>query len=463
VWRETMKSEQRDYSYLRPKKAKILKDWENKPFEKVQELDVWHGENATILPLKKLPGDTYLFGRAGVVDAEGNYVEMSAIPQRVQSAYPVEKPQYRDESVIYCGYWVKQWGHFLIESVARIWYAFESTEKLIFVTEDGADSQLFGNYKEFFQLLGVYDRIEIINTPTKFKKVLLPELAYKRSISYSDQYKTIFARIAENVPALDQNKVAEKIFLSRSHLKNVRKKEYGYDMLDNYFERNGYRIVHPQEISLSDLIGLLKSCSECASVSGTLPHNMLFAADYSKLTIIERNVLNNEIQLDINRIKRLNVTYVDACLAVYPVNVGYGPFVLAYNKQFDAFTQDRGYHLPDQKYRTKRYIKKGFVSYMNEYRRTYQSQWVMEEWMFGYCGYLYEAYKESLAYYGDYICERKPYRISHYVPWLWKLFVSKLCFIGNYFQPWFWKLLFRKFIQALTIFRNWILCSNKKG
>ena len=416
-----------NYAYLRPKKACVLKEWTDAPFEKLDTLEVWSGNNATILPLKTFPQDGYLFGRAGVVDCDGNYVDSSAIERRVQSAYPVENPEYRDERVIYCGYWVKQWGHFLVESVARLWYALESTEKLIFVTDYGCESQFYGNYKEFLQLLGVYDRIEVISKPTKFREVLVPQLGYKWRAYYSDQYRSIFSRIAGNVDTPDGWRPADKIFLSRSKLKNINKKEYGYDMLDSYFARNGYQIVHPQDISLSELIRLLKHCSECASISGTLPHNMLFAADRSNLTIVERNVLNNEIQVDVNHIKQLNVTYIDANLAIYPINLGYGPFMMAYNHQFAAFTESRGYQKPDDRYLSKRYIKKGFIRYMQEYQRYYSYQWYMSDWMIGYTDYMHEAYTDSLEYIGDYILGKKPFQLRHYfMPQYWKQFIKLL-------------------------------------
>ena len=34
-------------------------------------------------------------------------------------------PVYKDEKVVYCGYLVNHWGHFLIEAVTRLWYFME--------------------------------------------------------------------------------------------------------------------------------------------------------------------------------------------------------------------------------------------------------------------------------------------------------------------------------------------------
>lgn len=416
-----------DYSYLRPKKAAVLKEWSLSPFERISRPDVWSGKDATILPLRRFPEDNLLFGRAGVVDADGEYVELSSVEHRVQFAYPFSNPEYRDERVVYCGYWVKHWGHFLVETVARLWYALESTGKLIFVTDEGKDLSISGNYKEFLELLGVYDRIEIVNKPTQFREVLVPQLGYKRCVYFSDQYRAVFARIADNVVTPEGWTGPDKIYLSRSRLKGASKKEIGHDMLDNYFSKNGYQVIHPQELSLSGLILLLKHCTECAAFSGTLPHNMLFAPDGSKLVIVERHALNNEIQLDVNRLKYLNVTYIDANLGVYPVSVGYGPFFVAYNQQMDAFTKDRGYRSPDFQYLSRIRIKKEYAAYMKEYRRCYVDQWFMLDWMIKYTDCLYEAYSDSQKYFADFTSGRRPFAFHHYfMPRYWKHFVKRM-------------------------------------
>ena len=106
-----------DYQYLRPKKAEALKKWCDHTVEVHSTPEVWRGTNATILPLRRDPSFGLLFGKGGVVDNRNEYVPLSCIENRVQYAYPFENPEYRDETVVYCGYLVNHWGHFLIEGV----------------------------------------------------------------------------------------------------------------------------------------------------------------------------------------------------------------------------------------------------------------------------------------------------------------------------------------------------------
>jgi hypothetical protein len=61
-----------DDQYLRPKKAAALRRWHEEKLEVRENLQVWQGNNATILPLRK--DSRVQFGLGGVVDANGNYV-----------------------------------------------------------------------------------------------------------------------------------------------------------------------------------------------------------------------------------------------------------------------------------------------------------------------------------------------------------------------------------------------------
>ncbi len=406
-----------NYEYLRSKKAFYLKEWYTMTFEHRNNLKAPIYSNAVILPLKKFSEDNLLFGRGGVIDENKEYVNHSAIDNRVQFAYEYDECDFENKKVVYCGYLVNHWGHFLVEAVSRLWYFLRNdntVDKYVFFVGYGEIREIKGNYKEFFELLGIYDKIEIINKPTCYKNVIVPELGYKWREYFSDDYKNIFNKIVENAKIESEWDVSNKIYFSRSKLKGVNKKEFGLDMLDSYFEKNGYRVVYPERISLSHLIFLIRNAETVASLSGSLPHNMLFAEDCSKLEIIERNVLNNEIQIDVNRMKCLNVTYVDANIAIYLINLGYGPFILSYKGNLEKFTEGNKYCPPDKKYYNDKYMKKCFIKYMKAYIDAYHYSWFMEDWMIRYTDYIREAYFEGEKYFGKYINGLKPFKLSHY-------------------------------------------------
>lgn len=162
------------------------------------------------------------------------------------------------------------------------------------------------------------------------------------------------------------------------------------------------------------MIYLIRNADECASVSGTVPHNMVFAREGQRCVIFERGAQNNDFQANLNVAKRLNVIYIDSNIYIYLVNGGSGPFILSYKGYLEQFTKDNGRLPPSDCYLTDKYLKKLFVKYMDAYKRNYFYTVYMEEWLLTNMGHRYEAYLDSLEYYGKYLNGSVPYRFSHY-------------------------------------------------
>lgn len=405
-----------DYQYLRPKKAEALKKWYDEPLEVTENPTVWQGENATILPLRRQSEDNLLFGRGGVVDEKGDYVALSAIKDRVQFAYPVEQAEFRDEKVVYCGYLVDHWGHFLIEGVTRLWYFLEndqSIDKYVFFLDEGEQREIKANYREFLELLGIWDHLEIINKPTTYREVIVPELGLCCRTRYTPKLLNVYDTVAKNVVSDPNWERPEKIYYSRSQFKKGMPFESGYDALDDFFRKNGYTILYPEKVPLSRMIDYIRHADVVASLSGSLPHNMLFANKGQKLEIVERLVISDDNQTDVNRMMGFQVTYIDAHIPIYPVGF-VGPIMMGYTDCMQRFAADRGYESPDGQYLTEKHYRKCFVKYMKAYQDLNRYQWFMQDWYVPFTPSLYEGFEAGSAYFADYLCGRKPFRWHHY-------------------------------------------------
>lgn len=415
-----------DYRYLRPKKAEALKKWYNAEIDVRQDPAVWRGEQATILPLRRDPA--LLFGKGGVVDREGNYVPLSSIPGRVEGSYPVEAPEYRDEKVAYCGYLVNHWGHFLIEGVTRLWYFMERDEtidKYVFFLDENEEREIRGNYREFLELLKIWDKLEIINKPVTYREVVVPELGIHMREAYTPKLLRVFDEVARNVVPDAAWDSPEKIYFSRSQFKKGLRFEFGMDTLDNFFEKNGYKILFPEQVPLSRMIHYIRSSKVVASQAGSLPHNMLFANSGQRLEIIERFVISDDNQTDVNRMRELNVTYVDAIIPIYTVDF-VGPCIVGYTEQMARFAADRGYQPPDEKYTTKKHYKQCFVKYMKAYQDLNRYNWFMQDWYGPFAESLYEGYLAGYEYFSDYLDGNRPFLWHHYLEiHYWKQFIKR--------------------------------------
>ena len=419
-----------NYRYLRPKKAEAVKTWYDKDFIKRDNLTAISYYNATILPLKKCPSDRLLFGRGGVVDAEGRYIEASSLRKRIDYSYEYDAYEVQEKKVVYCGYMVPQWGHFLVEAVTRLWYFLkhdDTIDKYVFFLSLGEEREIKGNYREFFELLGVWDKLEFINKPTQYREVIVPEKAFSMRTYWSNEYKEIFDTVAGNVNIEEDWNSYDKIFLSRSRIPKFGKKEFNMDMLDEFFEKNGYKIVYPEHHSLANLIYLMKNAEEIATLSGSVQHNMMFAPDRKKHIIIEKTVVTVDFQIDINLMKDFDVTYIDANLPIYPISIGYGPYIMYYSGMLRKFAEERGYLPADPSFEDKNRMKKIFSKYMKAYREEYQYQWFLADWEEQFISSIREGYLEGFEYFKEYLTRQKPYKVSHYFELhYWKNFVRKM-------------------------------------
>lgn len=86
-----------------------------------------------------------------------------------------------------------------------MWYWLENDQTIdryVFISNSswfGNKESISGNYREFFDLLGVWDKLEVITTPVAYREVVIPELAYSRKYYYSDRYKAIFDYIIKKL------------------------------------------------------------------------------------------------------------------------------------------------------------------------------------------------------------------------------------------------------------------------
>ncbi len=407
-----------EYNYLRPLKGEYLKKREEAIFIKKESLKHKAYKDAVILPLTRPDGCNLLFGLGGVIDNNGSYVESSGISTRVGGSYPFEIYEKRDEKVVYCGYFINHWGHFLLETVSRLWYWFEDDEtvdKYVFFVKENESLQFTGNYLRFLKLLGIADKIDIINKPVQYREVIVPELGYFRMHYYSDKHKKIFDTVAAN--ALKNARLPgseKKVFFSRAHFKKASDSEIGNDLLDSFFSNNGFKLLYPEELSLEEMICYIRNAEICAMPSGTAPHNLLFAQDNKKTIIIERTMLINEMQVDVDRIKDLNVTYIDGNWLIYPGLSGGGPFCYAYTRQFDAYAKDNDMKKPDLYYLSDQYKKRSLRRFLKVHQNFFAYDWGMEKWTTIYAKEIYEAHEETVEDLYDYIAGIKPFIPEHF-------------------------------------------------
>ena len=125
----------------------------------------------------------------------------------IKSGYVVDKNSLKfiDETVVFGGVIIPHFGHMMLDCLTRLWWHVENPDsnlRFIFVVL----TRGFDGWKDFiweyFDLLGIArERILVINEPTQFAKIIVPEEAAHGWSGYTDKWESVFELMAKNATA----------------------------------------------------------------------------------------------------------------------------------------------------------------------------------------------------------------------------------------------------------------------
>ena len=285
---------------------------------------------------------------------------------------------YIDEDAVFVGNVFPQFGHFLLEHMNRAYALLNRKYKnMKLVLINNMDVQNVPQYMyQLLELLGAkHENIIILNETTRFRNVYVPTQAFNIPVYSSKEFGKIYDKIADVVP---DTKVYEKIYVSRTALKTRR--TYGEGVVQKIFEKNGYKIIYPETMSLSEQISLVKNCKYLAGCAGTALHLALFMKPGGTVIQIKRNRLpkcNADIQNLINDTKKLNGIFISGSVEnVRTDHCSSVPQIIGVNKYMREFFDAYNF-----KYKEEDTIQDDadFNEYklaMNEYNRRYGSVFI---------------------------------------------------------------------------------------
>lgn len=229
-----------------------------------------------------------------------------------------------------------------MDMVSRLWWIIENDMNIKIAYDAKEDIQ--GVYWEFLRLLGVSkNQMVRVENPTRFAKVIVPECSHKPGISCNVRYKKIFDIVAQKAlqELEDYGKYRDKsIYFTRMQMKRRIPFEVGEKDFERLFSRQGFVVIAPEKYSLVEQIAMIRGAKRIACLSGTLPHNMIFAQDGAELIVVRKTNKPNYRQVSVNQLRKLKVTNIDAHISLKAVGPG-GPFVLDINKNVEAYFKDR--------------------------------------------------------------------------------------------------------------------------
>lgn len=279
----------------------------------------------------------------GVTDENLKYIEISGLDSRLVQVHPevikriygynpdynYENIKYYDETVIYLGRMEDNWGHFLHETIPRLWYLIDHPECNYKIAYISIASDIF---LDCLYLMGISpDRLIRINEPTKFREVIVPELCCRVNDLNHKKYKSIIDKMSESVPEGPYKKVYFSRDLMAKKGMNIGEKE-----IENVFLQDGFIKVCPEALSIREKISIVKGAEIIAMAQGSGQYNLLFAKEGTKA--ISFNTSGGiaaftlaEFFID------LDLYFVDAYNNPMPVHNGVGPTMLTLTPYLEEF------------------------------------------------------------------------------------------------------------------------------
>ena len=391
-FQDTQISTEIDLSYMRPLKREKVQGKFN-AFLRRDELSAVSYENALVLPGNNRNG--------GVIDCNGQLVEESTSAW-FGGAYDVDDQtiEHDERTVVFLGeYATSTWGHAHVSLLVRFWFCLSQNvdvDAYVIICEHPGQKNDNKPLNDFIRMAGFEEKVIFIDRPTQFKRVIVPEPSFTRDW-YSNQFCKTMNVIKRNAlkEPIDFMETPEKIFLSRSHFERAKSAEGGLELLDDYFKENGFTIIYPEEISLAQMVRIMQNAKVCASESGSITFNTLFANANLEVIVIERIPLFSDGNLLTNLSPAKRIAYVDGCYVLYPGGVG-GACMLGFTDEFERFTNDNGYCSPSPPYLEADYKNKCLEIYQKRYdmMNTYKQwlNWNKPDWL----PVVYEAFLASI-------------------------------------------------------------------
>ena len=227
---------------------------------------------------------------SGVLRADGSYCDLSQ--GWIRARKPIPAPTLRSSDHVevlpgthlFGGHFRGHFGHFLVESTARLWALDHLPVKpdsilyLPYRGEVGAIEKAMEGHDRFYRLLGIDIPIRTFGTPQRVGRLFVPELGFGWSERYagSPAYRSFMQQRLRAAVAPDG---AKKLYVSRAQLAASRGGVLGETVLEQNLARAGYEIFHPEKHPLDVQIARYRAAEKIVALDGSALHLAAYVAN----------------------------------------------------------------------------------------------------------------------------------------------------------------------------------------
>ena len=223
--------------------------------------------------------------RMGVLDDRGRIVRGSLLQRSYgQVGFAPEPPSTArtdPRPVVFAGHLSYHFGHFILESLSRLWFAAEHPERPIVwaCRPEPVPPAWHAWQRQVLDVLGLRNEVLLLTEPTRFRSVDVPQPGYRVKDFFSRQH----ARFLATYPARPRDPDL-RVWLSRSG------SDSGYRSLhaarlEAQLTEHGWTIVQPETLPIGEQLELLATAGRVAGEQGSAFHLVMLLDDVSGLEV----------------------------------------------------------------------------------------------------------------------------------------------------------------------------------
>jgi hypothetical protein len=211
------------------------------------------------------------------------------------------------EPLFYMGQFANHYGHFLVDTLCRLW-AYKRSEKSIFKilyhgNEDAVDFLNKNHYmKTIFNSLGITDSTFIkFDEPTIISEVFVPEPAFEELSFVFKEFAQFFNMVGDLIcPKKDNQVVSDKpIYLTKAFVKSGVSRFVNEEKFVELLLKSGIEVISPEKLNLSDQISLFRTRSVVTGLVGSAFHTSIFVHSRNYMAInYHDTVWSNQLLFD---------------------------------------------------------------------------------------------------------------------------------------------------------------------
>lgn len=199
--------------------------------------------------------------------------------QLIVPGKPAGKTEQLQGKYIFAGYLFPHFGHFLLESLANLWFIKRYPDVPIIWLGVHNQPDLNDMNKQFIELYDIKNPIHVLTRQTRVEELLVPRPGYLIHTRYTKQQ-------VEALKVLDAPDTinGKKVWLSRSALDNGGIDNEG--RLEEILDRNGWSIFHPEKHCIADQLNFIADAEIIAGMEGSAFHQLVMIPGFKGEVVI---------------------------------------------------------------------------------------------------------------------------------------------------------------------------------